>query len=76
MSEWISVKDRLPGNSLDVLVYEPGEGCCVAFHNGREWRAFTQTLEARTLDGGYACVSLSCPERITHWMPLPEPPND
>lgn len=58
MSEWISVKERLPEEPMRCLVYaKRGKygGCGVVYYNqgfyGDEYGA------------------------ITHWMPLPEPPE-
>lgn len=65
MSEWISVKDRMPetyGRYLvhveDIAGHEPQESCeYIEYYwgNGRftGWEIF----------------------RVTHWMPLPEPPE-
>ena len=60
MSEWISVKERLPDESEVVLVY--GENACdwvheVALLEGELW-----VDRGEGLDG------------VSHWMPLPEPP--
>ena len=63
-SKWISVKDRLPfaeyGESDDVL-------------------AITELGVMRTLyfDGGNWCFQNGecCSHKVTHWMPLPEPPK-
>lgn len=75
LNGWISVEDRLPSREglMDdeteyVLVcerYVYGGGgnvtICGYTENGwNEWDNF----------GGI------CPERITHWMPLPEPPKE
>lgn len=79
MSEWISVKDRMPSRkglepdeSEYVLVSEQsfdaitGEklkssvSICGFYHDG--WSEFDNFGYVR-------------PENITHWMPLPEPPE-
>lgn len=63
---WISVKDRLPDENDDVLIYD-GNGVSAAtfdppskFHKGRWW-----------LDGE-TCIDM---EYVTHWMPLPPAPT-
>ena len=60
---WISVKDRLPSNSADVLVTD-GDACMVAWYNEdkRHWVLW---------DLGFWHS-----EDVTHWMPLPEPPKE
>lgn len=66
--QWISVKDRLPNNKgcylLTVKHWFDGETVVrEAYWNGEDW--------------------LSCDDRrykitprVTHWMPLPEPPKE
>lgn len=59
MSEWISVKDRLPEMKGYYLV-------CYPFYNRQEinivyFRGKSQWAK--------------CSKYITHWMPLPEPPK-
>lgn len=67
MSEWISVKDRLPDRTMpphDVLVYHDLN--CGMFidrawysHEKNKWRSV---------------VGMNL--KVTHWMPLPEPPEE
>jgi hypothetical protein len=61
--EWISVKDRLPEDGKDYLVTD-GDACMVAvYKNGiKKWDFFV-----------YDHCWYS--EDVTHWMPLPPPPN-
>lgn len=62
MSEWISVKDRLPEPHIEVLTFDMGQfnhisvDCLDDIIDGNSF--FAQA-------GG----------SITHWMPLPEPPG-
>ena len=60
---WISVDDRLPDNHESVIVWCPDiKYRTVGFWNGDTWwTVFTMT--------GKGIVN------ITHWMPLPEPPE-
>lgn len=60
MSEWISVKDRLPESPAKVLVIDDGEHV-VAFYDKPYGWWFQDMHE---YFGG-----------ITHWQPLPELPN-
>ena len=65
MSEWISVKDRLPLKHIGVIVWVEagswGKGFLDA--DGR-WRSFDTSFSLET----YIPM-------VTHWMPLPEPPE-
>lgn len=70
MSEWISVKDRLPEGEEDVLVHLTSKELVVGafmtalIHDERFW------VLSRGGDF-YACPQFG----VTHWMPLPEPPE-
>lgn len=64
---WISVKDRLPENYISVLGYIP------------ELFPFSQLKECFIGPDGewhYAGDYSADTAYITHWMPLPEPPED
>lgn len=62
MSEWISVKDRLPLKGNPVIVFS------------RYWSA--NPFIARLRHGEWEGESiLSRPDSVTHWMPLPAPPD-
>lgn len=61
VQEWISVKDRLPEDNKEVLIY------CGSYHelgwyesNNKSWRS-----------DFLGC----CTDDVTHWIPLPEPPK-
>lgn len=62
MSEWISVKDRLPDSSEIVIV----EGGIARFvrHPYEHWVTETSFSHGREIQW-----------EVTHWMPLPEPPE-
>ena len=65
MSEWISVKDRLP---------EPGRYvACIAKRN--PFSRF-MPMVARIEKNGWANpITEQYISEVTHWMPLPEPPK-
>ena len=57
---WISVKDRLPEKDGDYLVYS----------------TFELVDRLRFFDGVWWDYGAECqPGVVTHWMPLPEPPE-
>ena len=66
---WISVKDRLPVNDDEVLVI--GEGWDGMYW----WRIYFVDADGQwyTIEGD--TVNDLSAKRITHWMPLPEPPK-
>ena len=65
MNDWISVKDKLPKKHISVLIYRVyGKD---DFYKGIEigfYEDFWQNDESLSV------------EKVTHWMPLPAPPND
>lgn len=71
--KWVSVEDRLPENDNPVLCwYLSGDGnyyhtvgICLRFNFGYIW-----DVEIDANDCGYGC------KKVTHWMPLPEPPKE
>lgn len=75
LSHWISVKEILPDASRDILVHIKGGGMAVV----------TFTWNENTNEPAYLLLS-SCiylPEgqvatvkNVTHWMPLPELPDE
>ena len=67
MSEWISVKDRLPEDASDVLILSKEKESCVGYYRSsdNEWVMYNP------------CCSFHMElHGVTHWMPLPEPPKD
>lgn len=66
--QWISVEDRLPEESKEVLIYLPEYNSVetaslftIPSLNLKEW---TQDEDAFMLD------------EVSHWMPMPEPPKE
>ena len=64
MSEWISVKDKMPEDGIRVLTYADNSAMFVA---SRDDGWYVDTGEY------YYSSPLT---NITHWMPLPEPPKE
>ena len=69
VQEWISVDDRLPEDSndgfADAVLVTDGFVQHMAYFVGGEWR-FAESGE----------IKEPMWYRITHWMPLPEPPKE
>ena len=67
MSEWISVKERLPRvrHAGRILIWHAyaREYYLARYRNPGDWRDDFN-------------IVLSRPEYITHWIPLPDPPKE
>ena len=68
MSEWISVKDRLPKNNRMVIGYTPVDGYmfvgfCTSGKGWAQWNIITAMRSTKIVK-----------KKVTHWIPLPEPP--
>lgn len=65
--EWISVKDELPINDIDVLInydaWKEVDVLLIAWVENNVW--YTDN------DG---CMLIQ--DHVTHWTPLPEPPKN
>jgi hypothetical protein len=81
MADWIRVRDRLPNELVNVLVFaNNGRNCghCIAYFldgwwGGQRLDEIEPWIDLFYADGGRSRIESS---EITHWMPLPEPPND
>lgn len=63
MSEWIKCSERLPDDSVPVIVYSP------------EWSS-KPFVGYRRFGHWQGDRILSAPDGVTHWQPLPDPPRD
>lgn len=73
--EWISVKDRLPPEKTNVILFDGDEIFCGDFHymdfpDGRR----EEYWGVQACDG--QCYGWYQKNMISHWMPLPEKPNE
>lgn len=60
--EWISIKDQLPEIAEDVLIHERGlQEPYVGWRTGESWSSYNEYMDQKD---------------ITHWMPLPKPPQE
>ena len=66
---WISVEDRLPETRHAVLVYTPHHKniWAASMHEDGNWYIWSP--------GGRVLLDPDWHGPITHWMPLPEPPE-
>ena len=78
MSEWISVEDRLPEQNVRVLAWYDG----VAAHSDALWDRSGAWFAAKWRDGWNQPLYTQAKQildfdssDITHWIPLPEPPE-
>lgn len=70
MSEWTSIKNRLPAKNQKVLAHSKGAGriyiCCTNDEEFNEHWTICEDLD---------CSCTGCTAPIDYWMPLPEPPK-
>jgi len=68
MSEWISVKDRLPEDNLEVLFFsQEYDGCFVGY----------KAVEGSYVDPEGNGLNVSNIQKYyTYWMPLPAAPKE
>ena len=62
MNQWISVNDRLPENTDDVLGWDIANGECIICYWLKDREAWHQFISDDKL-------------WISHWMPLPTKPE-
>jgi hypothetical protein len=72
-TKWINVKDRLPDESNNVLVFN-GNFIAIGYYRKDFKINDNNSILAIPRKWEYANVILDWD--ITHWMPLPEPPTD
>ena len=65
VSKWISCKDKMPDDGVNVLIYAGNRMISLAWYD-KDMRYFN------ICDSDYKYNSLD----VTHWQPLPEPPKD
>ena len=72
MTEWISVKERLPEEAESVLLYSKGFDPISGFLN---YSTSGNPINYNVNDWNESDGTVAL-EDVTHWMPLPEAPND
>lgn len=68
--QWISVKDRLPEEDVEVLFFSPKTefNCCFVGYRPKK--------DAYVDPEGNGLMPRIIEKYYTHWMPLPEPPKE
>ena len=69
---WISVDERLPDNCDDVLAVVYGGDENITFHGAVENAVYDEVEKDWILLAFFEMKNI----RVTHWMPLPEPPSE
>ena len=64
MDKWFDIKDNTPPQNKPCLV-------CMHLENNQ-----TLVQEAMFVNRNWVQLSLLCPGEITHWMPVPEMPEE
>lgn len=71
---WVSVEDKLPENEKIVIGYTPCDGYMFI--------GFYRTYKSDNYEWSDWCILTSMrstkkiTKKVTHWMPLPEPPKE
>lgn len=72
--KWVSVEDELPEDYRMVLCYTPVDGyICVGFYRTYNW-AGKKLTKWNIVTAMRSTKTLT--KKVTHWMPLPEPPKE
>lgn len=71
---WISVEDRLPAMDEPVLVYTPSSVVKVCFDEWCTYHEAPVSWSSATVETGEGWQNHEF-EEVTHWMPLPPPPE-
>lgn len=58
-TKWVSIEERLPEYGQSVYTYSPAQ---------EDTNECQRIITCGTLKAGFPCG-------VTHWMPMPEPPN-
>ncbi|MDH5183396.1 MAG: DUF551 domain-containing protein [Gammaproteobacteria bacterium] len=76
MSEWISVKDRLPIIKDAALGSRYSDSVLVNVDGNLQYVAWLVDLDSSGEPCEPTWISDSPIDDVTHWQPLPEPPNE
>ncbi len=76
MSEWISVKDRMPDVEESVIAYSKTVDRVFVGYYDLEYSFRTDSIEPMWYLDGARGRSYAFTAKVTHWMPLPELPKE
>lgn len=68
-SEWISVEDRLPEEEKIVIVFDLYQGITTGYVENNVF------ISPDIICDGNNIIEIDL-QQVTHWMPLPEAPED
>jgi len=75
VNRWIPCSERLPEKECYALIYfgqgTTAEGITDAWYDGKSWNYTNSIIE----NGAEWEETVWIPHEVTHWMPLPEPPE-
>ena len=73
---WVSIKDSLPLNDNEVLIFIGGDIVQAYLKDGK-WKGscmVTDNMNDGFVNDRVICVQGGHFDFVTHWMPLPDPP--
>ena len=80
MSEWISVKDRLPTEKTNPLTHDFQQVICFVDFGGQpkatDVRTYGYGKRYHEEESHFWHGSQNMDGVVTHWMPFPEPPKE
>lgn len=73
---WISVKDKLPPEDIEILSWCKSQEISIAFDDGEEYAAIDTFVKWNDNITPSFCTERFYQSKVTHWMPLPERPTE
>ena len=74
---WVSVKESLPLNDSEVLIFTISGDILQAYLKDGKWKGscmVTDNMNDGFVQDRVICVQGSHFDFVTHWIPLPDPP--